>query len=474
MKKPAGQRGSSSQKSYRYARMVGMLGPWLILPTTALVPLHPRSGFVPAKNRPVGTGSSVLRNLVLLKDLDQIDQENIGTTQSVNKKRDADSEQAYGESTPSSPSPGGSIGSLLMQMQKQQEELQSKTGGGKEIETIILDAGNITAVDEATTKDKAKSMPKEKPKARANKNEGDKWMVSSAAYNRGYEPPPKQSLGAMDSAAARELDDAVTLMQSTPSSRQDQLNSVQLRPLPSLYASSPAYATTGMPQNYDATTNQTTINKDNKRPTPLRMPSQYFDRISRDMRHLAVSIASSIENVDQWRTFCQEGNGGLMPLLECIREGARNINMQKQQLQQLRNKKAFVFLEQQQQEETFMAACTACRALRDLCAVSPELSAVITDGILRANAAYSTTTTSTRHRSELFNIEEEDDDGKSSTHNRQTHQTGNNLMHDFMTMLRFANEYSEPTERKSSNNPFKRNRSRRGTEPVLCGFGFEL
>jgi hypothetical protein len=461
-----------------------MVGPLLILPTTAFVPLHPRSGCgVPTKSRHVG--SFLLRNnMVLRNDQDQTsDQENLLTTkteQSSSKKRNDDSNAAISsqnenEATPSSPSPGGSIGSLLMQMQKQQEELQSKTGtGGKEIETIILDAGtNITTTgDEATTKQtKTKStIPKEKPKkGQTKKDEEDKQKVSSAAvtYNQRYEPPPKQSLGSMDSAAARELDDAVTLMVSTPSSRQGQLDSVQLRPLPSLYASSPAYAGTGMPQKNDATTNQTsTSNKDKKRPTPLRMPSQYFDRISRDMRHLAVSIASSIENVEQWRTFCQEGNGGLMPLLECVREGARYINLQKQQLQQLPNKKAFVFLDQKQNEETFMAACTACRALRDLCAVSPELSAVITDGILRANAAYSTTTTSTRHRSGLFNMQEEEDDGKSSTHNRQTHQTGNNLMHDFMTMLRFANEYSEPTERKSSNNPFERNRRRKGTRPL--------
>lgn len=178
------------------------------------------------------------------------------------------------------------------------------------------------------------------------------------------------------------------------------------------------------------------------------------------MRHLAVSIASSIEDVDQWRTFCQEGNGGLMPLLECIREGARFIALQKQFMAK---KKAFsaeggILLEQQ--EETFMAACSACRALRDLCAVSPELSAVITDGILRANAAWSTKTESTSHRSQEFNTYR-DEEGHQG---REVHQYGDNLMHDFMTMLRYANEYSEPTNprRKAPNNPFRRNRNRRG------------
>ena len=39
-------------------------------------------------------------------------------------------------------------------------------------------------------------------------------------------------------------------------------------------------------------------------------------------------------------------------------------------------------------EENFLAASSACRVLRDLCAVSPELSAVVTDNLLRVNAAY--------------------------------------------------------------------------------------
>ena len=77
-----------------------------------------------------------------------------------------------------------------------------------------------------------------------------------------------------------------------------------------------------------------------------------------------------------------------MPLLKCIQEGARFIREHINE----RGSKEFEFTEfaADQHEETFMAACTACRALRDLCAISPELSAVITDGILRSNDLWET------------------------------------------------------------------------------------
>jgi hypothetical protein len=38
------------------------------------------------------------------------------------------------------------------------------------------------------------------------------------------------------------------------------------------------------------------------------------------MRHLAVSIAASIDKPWQWKLFFDEG-GGVLPLLECIRDG---------------------------------------------------------------------------------------------------------------------------------------------------------
>jgi hypothetical protein len=40
-------------------------------------------------------------------------------------------------------------------------------------------------------------------------------------------------------------------------------------------------------------------------------------------------------------------------------------------------------------DAAFATACTACRALRDLCALSPELAAIITEAILDASSSSS-------------------------------------------------------------------------------------
>lgn len=423
----------------------------LLLPrASAFLSTKPTS-FAPA------TTSDKYYHLNSLQDRDQTDPD--GTIGADNAG--TENKQAWDWNTTSETS----IGSMLVEMQKQEEVLRSSTGKGEEvIQPVTLDAGNNNN-NNVGTANKSKSKKERRKEKDAAKKAKAQQKVSAAdtadSNDMDYQDDEDESddvaalsrenLSTMDSATARELDASVTWMVSTPSSRKDLVDSVDVIPLPSLYSSSPMYNST-IQQKIAAAAD-----------LPLRMPAHYFERISRDMRHLAVSIASSIEDVDQWRTFCQEGNGGLMPLLECIREGARFINLQKQFLAQKRgpsNMEGGIFLEQH--EETFMAACSACRALRDLCAVSPELSAVITDGILRANAAWSTTTTSTDHRSQEFN-NYKDEDGQSTTSKRQVHQFGNNLMHDFMTMLRYANEYSEPTNvrRRASNNPFRRNRNRR-------------
>lgn len=44
------------------------------------------------------------------------------------------------------------------------------------------------------------------------------------------------------------------------------------------------------------------------------------------MRHLAVSVAASIDKPWQWKLFFDEG-GGVLPLLECIRDGGEFISM---------------------------------------------------------------------------------------------------------------------------------------------------
>lgn len=196
-------------------------------------------------------------------------------------------------------------------------------------------------------------------------------------------PPPQSELVPMDLETARELDDTVT-----KGSKEDLLEDIQVLPTSSLYSTltqkkkrprkAPSASRTRLfrrikkEEEYDVEF----LNM------PLSMPEHYDERIGRDMRHLAVSISSNVDEVWQWRLFCQE-QGGIVPLLKCVQEGAKSI---REHINEDRNRDSqFTEFAADQHEETFMAACTACRALRDLCAISPELSAVITDGILRAN-----------------------------------------------------------------------------------------
>eukprot|EP00536_Pseudo-nitzschia_multiseries_P012243 jgi/Psemu1/326739/estExt_fgenesh1_pg.C_4580003 len=97
-----------------------------------------------------------------------------------------------------------------------------------------------------------------------------------------------------------------------------------------------------------------------------------------------------------WQLFCQQTTGGLEPLIECIREGAASIRAIREgsapptatapgppSVTGTTYKSGFSV-----KEENFQAASSACRAIRDLCALSLDLASVITDGLLRANAAY--------------------------------------------------------------------------------------
>ena len=100
-----------------------------------------------------------------------------------------------------------------------------------------------------------------------------------------------------------------------------------------------------------------------------------------------VSIAATIDKPWQWKLFFDEG-GGVLPLLECIRDGARSVDtvpdfLDDDDVEGTNSLK-------EQHEASFAAACTACRALRDLSALSKDFAAVVTDDILRVNAQWST------------------------------------------------------------------------------------
>jgi hypothetical protein len=110
------------------------------------------------------------------------------------------------------------------------------------------------------------------------------------------------------------------------------------------------------------------------------------------MRHLAVSVAASIDKPWQWKLFFDEG-GGVLPLLECIRDGALSVKQGNGDYIMEENDAVVDngrWISEQHYEASFAAACTACRALRDLSALSKDFSSVVTDDILKVNEQWST------------------------------------------------------------------------------------
>ncbi len=74
--------------------------------------------------------------------------------------------------------------------------------------------------------------------------------------------------------------------------------------------------------------------------------------------------------------------------MECIRDGARAVEQGR--LDFIDGDVEGTSILKEQHEASFAAACTACRALRDLSALSKDFAAVVTDDILRVNTQWST------------------------------------------------------------------------------------
>lgn len=80
-----------------------------------------------------------------------------------------------------------------------------------------------------------------------------------------------------------------------------------------------------------------------------------------------------------------------MPLLECIRDGARAVEQGKLDfIDDDDNDFEGVSGSRLKERASFAAACTSCRALRDLSALSKDFAAVVTDDILNVNSQWST------------------------------------------------------------------------------------
>jgi hypothetical protein len=211
----------------------------------------------------------------------------------------------------------------------------------------------------------------------------------------------EEKFSKMDLETAKELDDAVRIRLSSTVG-----NDVTLLELPPLY--------------------KVLLDDDSKQATDLPNLSKsthYDERIGRDMRHLAVSIASCVDGVEDWVDVCNEfqPTGGLLPLVESIQEGATSIRKR-------RDDAEISDLVESRYEESFMAASSACRALRDLCALDLDLAAVVTDGLLRANTAYA--------------------------------KKGKSLLNDLVTLLNHAQDNTEIAHTTNRRGLFRRKKTR--------------
>ena len=243
----------------------------------------------------------------------------------------------------------GSIGSLLMQMQKKEEEMRKY---------------NKTLLD----KDQAVDLSRLNSTIPVNK---EQLMVTT-------EMKLSEELEVMDPAKARELDEAITLrIASSPG------KDAQILELPELYR-----VLQKSPRGVESETHKGGESVDD---WPLLSKAEHYEkRIGRDMRQLAVSIAACIDDTEGFQTYCRQIRGGIYPLLECIREGADAIRQRGKNLQgDSASSTSYVSPDlgvSSHYEERFLAASSACRALRDLCGISSDLAVVITDTLLRANA----------------------------------------------------------------------------------------
>jgi hypothetical protein len=305
----------------------------------------------------------------------------------------------------------GSIGSLLMQMQRKEEEMRkfNKTLLDKD-QAVDLSRHNNSNIPSKMDQRKAKSETK-------------------SAYE----------LDIMDPGKARELDEAVTLRISSSPGKD-----VQILELPRLYrVLQEAPGDEVQTERDESGKGQGKVGESRKsvENRPLLSKAQHYEeRIGRDMRQLAVSIASCIDDTEEFQTYCQQVRGGIYPLIECIREGAEAIRHRGKNVQgESASSTSYVSPDDagsSTYDERFLAASSACRALRDLCGISSDLAVVITDTLLRANA----------NKKEL------------------------NIMEDLVTILQFAHDAGISVS--SSKRPRQLLQLRRGNQPSKWKLNF--
>lgn len=257
------------------------------------------------------------------------------------------------------------------------------------------------------------------PNADALEDDDDDTITEKRAGAGEDEDRNGLDLVGMDLELIKEVDESIFILTGSGSAigRNEILKGIEVLP-GSIRGGAGAAATTTTPIVSPPQEQDSAIDK--ALPLPLS-DARHNARIELDMRRLAVTIASGIENEEQWKAFCEDG-GGVLPLLECIRDGARDIRQGAMEdggggsarwihvggiriragtrrvpiQDQGANASVHGLGMEEEREAAFDAACNACKTLRDLSVLSKPFSAIITDAILRADSVWATTTANTK------------------------------------------------------------------------------
>jgi hypothetical protein len=310
------------------------------------------------------------------------DSSNLKESNDQNTKNEKSAKEQIAATTKTQPSPSSwadwsapsSLGTFLLKQKKLEEEEMKKTEG--QIESKNGDDNKDINVNEDANQEMKKIATGGEEKlvsfidltkiARKKDN-----IVSELDVNDDDDDDITKGL---DEDLVREVDDSVTIL-SAP--WKTMMRDIAVLPI------------TTQPKSVEPLDDTNNISS---KKLPLSGPA-HTERIEKDMRHLAVSIASTIEDAEQYKTFCEDG-GGLLPLLECIRDSADEI-VRGQNVSLMNEKEgieagAMMVGLVEKREEAFAAACTACKTLRDLCAISKPFAAIVTDSILRVDETWST------------------------------------------------------------------------------------
>ena len=241
--------------------------------------------------------------------------------------------------------PSGSIGSLLLQMQRREEEMRklNKTLLDKDqaldlsLNTTNTNTAQIKTTDSEVSETEAavkeiQEADDEQDQQKQQKLKEDlfSWMIPK--LEEVVDVAEKDDTNQiMDVESAKELDASVQIQLT------GNVKDTTILELPDLYQILTA------PDKTNTTTTteeEKEIDIDKKKRAkfkakvdkimqdelpPFSRKEHYEGQIGKDMRHLAVSIASCVDDVDEWRLFCQQATGGIMPLVECIRDAADSI-----------------------------------------------------------------------------------------------------------------------------------------------------